>query len=153
MIRNRAEVQQRKVAKLKTIERSRVKFNVAPNMEQPRPDRQTHKIQMTNETARIEVREIAMTNIERQTPNRQTYTFFPQQSRRLPANQRLARSAKPPTAGKGVEIVVPTLNGRCRIARHTKFPTDCAVQATRSPTCLGSSRWLPLRPVSEDPPA
>ena len=39
MIRNRAEVQQTKVAKLKTIERSRVKFNVAPNMEQPRPDR------------------------------------------------------------------------------------------------------------------
>ena len=77
---------------------------------------------MTNETARIEVREIAMTNIERQTPNRQTYTFFPQQTRRLPANQRLARSAKPPTAGKGVEIVVPNIERQMPDRQTHKIP-------------------------------
>ena len=106
-----------------TIERSRVKIYVASNMEQPRPDRQTHMIfPMTEETARIEERAIAMINIERQTPNRQTNTFFFQQTRRLPANQKLARSAKLPSAGKDVEIMVPNIERQLPDRQTHKIP-------------------------------
>ena len=89
----------------------------AANMEQPRPDRQTHMIfPMTEETARIEERAIAMINIERQTPN-----LF-QQTRRLPANQRLARSAKLPSAGKDVEIMVLNIERQLPDRQTHKIP-------------------------------